>query len=72
MLCCRKDNNITVVLFWKPPFEVLSLNENLAPNCIMTYDQSSVDVADAVVFHFREISDRPRSLPLKNRNPNQM
>lgn len=68
----RKESNTTVILFWKPPFEAVAPFEQLDNNCVLTYDQSAVDVADAVVFHFREIPDNPKALPLEKRKEKQV
>nr|CAB3247583.1 alpha-(1,3)-fucosyltransferase 7-like [Phallusia mammillata] len=64
-------NQKPVILVWRPFFGEVETDSQKCPGCILTYDQSSADVAEAIVFHCVETTDFVGRLPLKSRHPKQ-
>jgi len=58
-----------VILLWKPIFggRYLSPKPDDCQGCVITYEQKSIYLADAVVFSCGEIRDSPAGLPLDRR-----
>nr|CAB3247572.1 alpha-(1,3)-fucosyltransferase 7-like [Phallusia mammillata] len=60
-----------LILIWTPYMEEPYTDPVICPGCVITYDRSAIDQADAVVFHFGKIRDSPSGLPWKLRKTEQ-
>ncbi|XP_076817782.1 alpha-(1,3)-fucosyltransferase 7-like [Clavelina lepadiformis] len=60
-----------IILVWEPYFGVLNKDPYECEGCLLTFDQSAIKQADAVVFHFAEILDSGENLPWQDRHREQ-
>nr|CAB3247597.1 alpha-(1,3)-fucosyltransferase 7-like [Phallusia mammillata] len=74
MLHSREGNTSVrkpLILMWNPSFGEVQSNPNLCPECVLTYDQTSADEADAIIFHCAETRNSPDWLPWQHRSATQ-